>query len=54
MRTYFRKTRTRNDVPQQAETAWYVTVTRRTKKSDPPCWRPAQQLGRVWYALVRE
>ena len=33
MRTYFRKTHTRNDVPQQVETAWYVTVTRRTKKS---------------------
>ena len=33
MRTYFRKTRTRIDVPQQVETAWYVTVTKRTKKT---------------------
>ena len=33
MRTYFRKTSTRNDVQQQVETTWHAEVNRRTQKS---------------------
>ena len=33
MARYSRETRTRNDVPLAVETAWYVTVKRRTKRS---------------------